>query len=321
MLCRPSQRRKLTLINFPRTLAADSTVNALFEQLQQRADAWKRKGYAHADFPVIAEQIKSQKTKRKQQDLIADDKEKLTPPAQLSFAVHRVNDYDLAIQHNEAVNLACEHIGITRTRADSYFDGTQGQRLAKVIPFGHPLSLTDLEDLKRELEARPNEERDVVVVCLGKELSVDGWLEDWNRLRKRGDVPNKIEVIELRTDPKYGKFIAHQPAQAKVNIARKGDKIAVEILDFISPTILERLQSQAGLLNPKIDDWRAMVDCVMIDPAYDGKVFNIALADVPEKKADFVQGKYELSAPKGKTTVAVKITDMLGEEVLATKAV
>jgi hypothetical protein len=271
---------------------------------------------------IIAEQIESQKTKRKQQELIADDSKKMPPPAHLSFAVHRVNDYDLAIQHNEAVNLACEHIGITRTRADSYFDGTQGQRLAKVIPFGHPLSLTDLEDLKRELEARPNEERDVVVVvCLGKELSVDGWLEDWNRLRKHAKTPNKIEVIELRTDPKYGKFIAHQPAQAKVTIARKGDKIAVEILDFISPTILERLQSQAGLLNPKIDDWRAMVDCVMIDLAYDGKVFNIALADVPEKKADFVRGKYELSAPKGKTTVAVKITDMLGEEVLATKAV
>jgi adenine-specific DNA-methyltransferase len=270
---------------------------------------------------IIAEQIESQKTKRKQQELIADDKEKLSPPAQLSFAVHRVNDYDLAIQHNEAINLACEHIGITRTRADSYFDGTQGQRLAKVIPFGHPLSLTDLEDLKRELEARSNEERDVVVVCLGKELSVDGWLEDWNRLRKRGDVPNKIEVIELRTDPKYGKFMAHQPAQAKVNIARKGENIAVEIDDFISPTILERLQSQAGLLNPKIDDWRAVVDCVMIDPAYNGKVFNIALADVPEKKTDFVQGKYELPAPKGKTSVAVKITDMLGEEVLAAKVV
>jgi hypothetical protein len=42
---------------------------------------------------------------------------------------------------------------------------------------------------------------------------------------------------------------------------------------------------------------------------------------VPEKKADFVQGKYELPAPKGKTTVAVKITDMLGEEVLAAKVV
>ena len=134
-------------------------------------------------------------------------------------------------------------------------------------------------------------------------------------------MPNKIEVIELRTDPKYGKFIAHQPARVKVDITRKGDKLAVEIKDFISPSIIERLQSQAGLLQPKIDDWRAMVDCVMIDPAHDGKVFNIVLADVPEKKTDFVHGKYELPAPKAKTVVAVKITDMLGEEVLVTKEI
>ena len=270
---------------------------------------------------IITEQIAGAKKASQQKDLIADDAEKSPPPAQLSFAVHRVNDYDLAIQHNEAVNLACEHIGITRTRSDSFFDGSIGQRLAKIIPFGHPLSMSDLEDLKKELAARPNEERDVVVVCLGKELTVDAWLADWNRLRKRGDVPNKIEIIELRTDPKYGKFIAHQPACAKVDIARKADKLVVEIKDFISPSIIERLQSQAGLLQPKIDDWRAMVDCVMIDPAHDGKVFNISLADVPEKKTDFVQARYELDAPKGKTIVAVKITDMLGEEVVVTKEV
>jgi len=270
---------------------------------------------------TTTEQIASAKEASKQKDLIADDKEKSPLPAQLSFAVHRVNDYDLAIQHNEAVNLACEHIGITRTRSDSFFDGSIGQRLAKIIPFGHPLSVPDLEDLKKELSARPNEERDVVVVCLGKELTVDAWLADWNLLRKRGDVPNKIEIIELRTDPKYGKFIARQPARAKVDIARKADKLVVEIKDFISPSIIERLQSQAGLLQPKIDDWRAMVDCVMIDPAHDGKVFNIALADVPEKKTDFVQARYELDAPKGKTTVAVKITDMLGEEIVVTKEV
>jgi hypothetical protein len=59
-----------------------------------------------------------------------------------------------------------------------------------------------------------------------------------------------------------------------------------------------------------------MVDTVMIDAAHDGKVFNIALSDVPEKKSDFVEGKYTLPVPKGKTTVAVKIVDMLGEEVL-----
>lgn len=64
-----------------------------------------------------------------------------------------------------------------------------------------------------------------------------------------------------------------------------------------------------------------MVDCVMIDTAYDGKVFNVVLSDVPEKKADLVQGSYEIPAPGGSTTIAVKIIDMLGEEVLVTKAV
>jgi DNA modification methylase len=249
------------------------------------------------------------------------DADKSPKPAQLSFSVHRVNDYDLQIQHNEAVNLACEHIGVTRSKTDAFFDGTLGKRLVKIIPFGHPLSLLDMEEVKRELAARPDEERDVVVVGLGKELAVDAWLEEWNRLRKKGDVPNKIEVIELRTDPKYGKFIAHQPAQAKVSIKRVKDNLVIEIEDFISPTIIERLSQQEGVLKPKITDWRAMVDCVMIDPAYDGKVFNIALSDVPEKKSDLVAGKYELPSPDGKATVAVTITDMLGEEVIVTKPV
>jgi hypothetical protein len=258
------------------------------------------------------------------------DDDQTSLAAQLSFAVYRVNDYDLQVQHNEAVNLACEHLGITRTRSDAFFDGALGKRLAKIIPFNHPLTPLDLEEVKRELSARPEETRDVAVVCLGKETAVEAWLEEWNRLRKSGDVPNKIEVIELRSDPKYGGFFQHQPARARVGVKRmtsKGDRkgrpdvIRVEIKDFISPAILERLKQQAGILTPQIDDWRAMVDSVMIDAAYDGETFNIALADVPAKKNDLVAGDYELDAPKGKTTVAVKITDMLGEEVLDTKTV
>ena len=251
----------------------------------------------------------------------ANDNEKTPEPAQLAFTVWRVNDYDLAIQHNEAVNLACEHIGIQRSRTDAYFDGTLGKPLVKIIPFGHPLTPLDLEELKRELDARPDEDRPITLVCLGMELAAKAWIEDWNRLRKGKDAVNRLAVIELRTDPKYGKFIKHEPARAKVAIASKKDKLVVEVEDFISPTILERLSQQAGLLKPKIDDWRAMVDCVMIDPAYDGKVFNVAISDVPEKKTDFVAGRYELPAPNGKTTVAVKVIDMLGEEVLVTHQV
>ena len=58
-----------------------------------------------------------------------------------------------------------------------------------------------------------------------------------------------------------------------------------------------------------------------VDFSYDGRVFNIALSDVPPKKSDLVSGNYKLFAPKGKITVGVKIVYMLGEEVLVTKEV
>jgi DNA modification methylase len=270
---------------------------------------------------IIQEQLK-EASKPKQVEIAgAENKDEIPPPAQTAFSVWRVNDYDLAIQHNEAVNLACEHIGIERIRTDTFFDGTLGKRLVKIIPFGHPLTPLDLEEVKRELEARPEEDRNIVLVCLGKELAADYWLEDWNRLRKGKGAANRIEVIELRTDPKYGKFIAHRPATAKVSIRRVEDKITVEVEDFISPTIVERLDIDTPLFKARISDWRSMVDCVMIDIAYNGAVFNITLADVPEKKSDLVIGSYELPAPEGETTVAVKIIDMLGEEVVITKRV
>ncbi len=82
-------------------------------------------------------------------------------------------------------------------------------------------------------------------------------------------------------------------------------------------SIIERLNGQEGVLSPQIGDWRAMVDSVMIDPAYDGKTFQIALADIPERKSDLVGGTYEFDLPADLTAVAVRITDMPGEEVLA----
>jgi len=264
---------------------------------------------------IISEQLEAGRA-RKSQGMLEMDGAKEPAPAQTAFTVWRVNDYDLQIQHNEAVNLACEHIGVERTRTDSFFDGTQGGRLVKIIPFGHPLSPLDLEELRRELDSRPDEDRNILVVCLGKELSADAWLEDWNRLRKGANTVNKIDVIELRTDPKYGKFLIHQPAEADVDIRREGDSIRVEVRDFISPTIIERLQIDANLLQAKVSDWRSMVDCIMIDTAYNGEVFNVSFSDIPEKKTDLVKGLYELSAPAGDTIVAVKIIDMLGEEVV-----
>jgi len=248
---------------------------------------------------------------------VSETSEVSPTPAALSFSVYRVNDYDLQVQHNEAVNLAVELIGIERTKTDAFFDGTLGKRLVRIIPFNHPLTLLDLQLLQDELKARPDEDRDVVVICLGKETAVDPWLEDYNKHRP----VNKIEIIELRTDQKYGKFFVHQPAQAQVHIERQDGNIVVEIEDFISPTIVERLEMDTPLFKAQIPDWRAMVDVVLIDTDHDGEVFDIDLSDVPERKNDLVSGHYELPAPDGSTTVAVKIIDMLGEEVLVTAEV
>ncbi len=54
----------------------------------------------------------------------------------------------------------------------------------------------------------------------------------------------------------------------------------------------------------------------MIDNNYNGMVFNIILSDIPEKNDDLVIGNYEVPVTEG-CTIAVKITDMLGEEVLS----
>lgn len=281
------------------------------------------KGAIQTTAKRIQEIMREQQADRdgvQQQQLIGEP-DASAKPAQLGFSVWRVNDYDLQIQHNEAVNLACEHLGVQRTKADNYFDGTLGRSLVKIVPFDHPLSPLDVEELKRELDARKEEDRSIAFVCVGMEQAAQPIIDDWNRHRKGKNAANKIEVIELRRDAKHGGWLNHMPARADVSITRKGSTVVVQIEDFISPSIVERLRQQAGILEPKIDDCRAMIDSVAIDANYDGRVFNISFMDVPERKTDYVQGRYELPAPAKGATVAVRITDMLGEEVLVTKPV
>lgn len=86
-------------------------------------------------------------------------------------------------------------------------------------------------------------------------------------------------------------------------------------------TIMQRLNLEQGVFRAQITDWRAVVDCILIDTQYDGQVFNVVLADVPERKQDLVNGRYELPASPDGSTVAVKIIDLLGEELVLTMPV
>jgi DNA modification methylase len=264
---------------------------------------------------IVAEQALAHAS-TKQGNLVAREAAP-QPPCQLTFSTWRVNDYDLHIQHNEAVELACEHLGITRTRTDPYFDGTRGKMLVKIIPLNHPLTPLDLEALRTELKNRPEEERDLLVVSLGQEHKAREWVEHYNHNRPI----NKIHLIELRTDRKAGGFIKHEPMSVQASAQREGDKLIVTIADVVSPSIIARLDLQEGIFRAQIPDWRAVVDCVLIDADHDGAVFNVTLADVPERKQDLVAGRYELAAPPEGSVVALKVIDMLGEErIISLKA-
>ncbi len=161
-----------------------------------------------------------------------------------------------------------------------------------------------------ELKNRPEEERDLLVVSLGQEHAARAWVEHYNHNRPI----NKIHLIELRTDRKAGGFIKHEPMSVQTHLGRDGDRLVVQIDDVVSPSIIARLDLQEGIFRAQIPDWRAVVDCILIDACHDGAVFNVTLADVPARKQDLVSGRYELPAPPSGSAVAVKVIDMLGEE-------
>jgi len=239
-----------------------------------------------------------------------------------TFGVYKVNNYDLRILKTEAKELAFQQYGITRTKSEAFFDGIRDNgELVKIIDFNHPLTLLDLQLVKDELDKRPEEDRDIVVISLGRETKVDAWVEDWNKGQPYKDARSNRRMRQFVIfDLKDKNFVSYEPSKAEVQIERTaGNKVKVKVVSFISPTIIQRLEIEPGLLRKKIPDFRSMIDVVLIDTDYDGEVFNIDFSDIPEKQNDFIQGEYELEIKEKPSKVAVKIIDMLGEEVLITK--
>ncbi len=240
------------------------------------------------------------------------------------FASYKVNNYDLKILKTEAKELAIQQYGITKTKTDTFFDGIRDENeLVKIIDFNHPLTLLDLQKIEDELGKRPDEDRDVIVTCLSRETKVDAWVEERNKKQPYRDTRTKQRMNQfIIFDLKDKNFIAYEPPKADVEIKRiDKNKVKIKIKNFISPTIIKRLEIERNLLSKKIPDFRSMIDVVLIDTNYDGKVFNINFSDVPEKKDDLVKGEYEIEIPKDETKIAVKIIDMLGDNILETKEI
>ena len=71
-------------------------------------------------------------------------------------------------------------------------------------------------------------------------------------------------------------------------------------------SLLQKLSMQKSA----VEDWRELVESVLIDWNYDGAVLQPAVVDIPAKD-DLVKGTYAVPDEAG--TIRVKITDVLSE--------
>ncbi len=221
---------------------------------------------------------------------------------------YRVNNYDFQEQsYLRAV--AIEKYGIEKLPTDTFFDGIQGQRLVKIVELNKPLTRLEIQEIQDEItNVRPEEDRNILVICSGQEQGLAEEIQTANR-----KLPiNKIIIQDIQKD---GVF-EYIPAESQVEIKTENSKGKVKITDYFSPTILQRLNLDRTVFDEHISDFRSQIDVVLIDYNYDGKVFNICQSDVPKKKTDLVSGEYEFNLPNPNCKIAVKIVDMLGEEVL-----
>lgn len=225
--------------------------------------------------------------------------------AELGIRHYRINNYDFT-QRYSMREIIVEKYGI-QTLTDTFFDGTLGDALVKIVELTKPLTRLEIQQIQDEFKHNKTEDtRNVVVVCSGQEISLKAELARYN---KQSPI-NKITIYDIQHDG----IIQYTAATLKVDITKKDKTARITLREYISPTIIERLELNAHLFTEQIADFRQQIDAVLIDSDYDGTVFTIRHSDIPEKKKDLVRGTYECEIRSESNTVAVKIIDVLGEE-------
>jgi DNA modification methylase len=245
--------------------------------------------------------IKQEKDRENnKQDLLKENQKQKNPDI-LHF---RVNNYDF--QERFALReIIFEKYGIEKIN-DNFFDGILGEELVKIVEFNKPLTHLEIQEIKDEIKnIRSDEARNIIVICSGQEISLETEIATHNKISPI----NKIKIRDIQKDG----LIAFEPAIADVSITQNKNKKIVEIKNYLSPTILKRLEIDKNLFEEQITDFRSQIDVVLFDFNYDGKIFNVCESDIPLRKRDFVKSKYELETT---SKIAVKIIDMLGEETL-----
>ena len=223
------------------------------------------------------------------------------------FEVYNVNNYDFFRNPVEARDLLIQALEIQPFPQGSIWDGELDGRMVKIMPVNRIATKADLKELLANLpyktyekrkEENPNQpvER-ITIVCMGHEADLAAVLEE-----ELAEYKIDVQVVDILRD----KQDLQLKRDSEAEVVREGDKLVIRA--FYPMNLMQKLSLQKEY----VEDWRQLVDSIMIDWNYDGVVMQPAVTDVPGKN-EMVKGIYDI--PEDAGTIKVKITDLLSESL------
>ncbi len=220
------------------------------------------------------------------------------------FEIYNVNNYEVFRNPVQAKELLIEAMEIQSIYNNAIYDGEKDGRMVKIMPVNRIATRADLNELitnfdykvfeKRQQESPNQPVEKLLLVCMGHEPDLAATLEQ--------EVGYKldIEVVDILRDKSNLEFKRDSEAEVIV------DSGNIVIKNFYPMNLLQKL----SIMKENVEDWKELVESVMIDWNYDGAVLEPSVVDIPEKN-EIVSGKYIIPDDAG--TIRVKITDLLSE--------
>lgn len=223
------------------------------------------------------------------------------------FEVYNVNNYDFFRNPIEAKELIISALEIQKFDAGSVYDGELDGRMVKILPVNRIATKADLEELKANLPYKTFERRKaedpntpverLTLVCMGHEPDLKASL-----IQELSEYKLDVEIVDILRD----KSVLQLKREAEADVVIEDGKLKIKA--FYPMNLMQKLSLQKEY----VEDWKQLVESVMIDWNYDGAVMTPAVTDVPSKD-EFVSGEYTVPSDAG--IIKVKITDLLSESL------
>ena len=241
-----------------------------------------------------------------QRKLKLDGDSDAPPTLYTGFEVYNVNNYEIFRNPVEAKDLLIQALEVNRLQAGNLFDGEKDGRMVKIMPVNRIATRQDLNELITGFDYRAFERRHganpgqpverITLVCMGHEPGLAA------HLQREVSYKLDVDVVDILRDKQDIQF--KRDAEGKIVV--QGGQLVIE--RFYPMNLLSKLSLQ----QENVEDWRELVESVMIDWNYDGAVLQPATIDIPEGD-ELVAGRYAIPADAG--TIRVKITDLLSESL------